>query len=98
MAMLTRFTVSQIIELAEKYKVFPSQILLSWALQRGTSIVPKSNRPERILLNTQVIQLEESDFEKIEFLRDEVTSVRMNDSRNHIGFDIYNEHVEEPID
>lgn len=84
--------------MAQKYGVLPSQILLSWALQRGTSIIPKSNKPERISLNTKAIQLEDHDFKRIEELRDEATSMRMNDSKNHIGFDIYNEEVEEPVD
>lgn len=84
--------------MARRYKVLPSQILLSWALQRGTSIVPKSNRPERISLNTQFIQLDDQDFKKVEGLRDEANSMRMNDCKNHIGFDIYNEEVEEPMD
>lgn len=84
--------------MARKYKVLPSQILLSWALQRGTSIVPKSNKPERISLNTQVIQLEDQDFKIVEDLRDEASSMRMNDPKKHIGFDIYNEEVEEPVD
>ncbi|KAL0639187.1 hypothetical protein Q9L58_001646 [Maublancomyces gigas] len=86
-----------IIEMAGKYKVPPSQILLSWALQRGTSIVPKSNKPERISLNTKATQLEDQDFKKVENLRDEASSLRMNDPKNHIGFDIYNEEVEEPV-
>lgn len=84
--------------MAEKYKILPSQILLSWALQRGTSIIPKSNKPERISLNTEVIQLEEEDFQKVQSMRDEANSMRMNDPKNHIGFDIYNEQVEEPVD
>lgn len=83
--------------MAQRCKVPPSQILLSWALQRGTSIVPKSNKPERISLNTQVIRLEDQDFKKVENLRDEASSMRMNDPKNHIGFDIYNEEVEEPV-
>jgi len=65
-------------------------------VQRGTSIVPKSSSPGRIQLNTQVFELVEEDFEAIETLRDETTSVRMNDPKNHIGFDIYNEEMEEP--
>lgn len=73
-------------------------MLLSWALQRGTSIVPKSNKPERISLNTQVIELGNEDLRMIEYMRDEVGFIRMNDPRNHIGFDVYNEEVEEPLD
>lgn len=84
--------------MAGKYKVPPSQILLSWALQRGTSIIPKSSKPERISLNTKATELEDEDFRKVENLRDEASSMRMNDPKNHIGFDIYNEEVEEPVE
>lgn len=61
--------------------------------------MPKSNNPDRISLNTQSVVLEEGDFAAVEGLRaEEGTEVRMNDSRYHIGFDIYNEEVEEPVD
>ncbi|KAF8246558.1 aldo-keto reductase [Wilcoxina mikolae CBS 423.85] len=87
-----------VLSIATKYGCLPSQVLLSWAVQRGTSIVPKSSNAGRILLNTQVFELAVEDFEAVETLRDEKTSMRMNDPKNHIGFDIYNEVVEEPVD
>ncbi|KAF8541690.1 aldo-keto reductase [Trichophaea hybrida] len=87
-----------VLSIATKYGCLPSQVLLSWAVQRGTSIVPKSSNARRILLNTQVFELAVEDFKAIETLRDEITSVRMNDPKNHIGFDIYNEVMEEPVD
>jgi diketogulonate reductase-like aldo/keto reductase len=82
--------------MAEKYACQPSQIILSWAVQRGTSIVPKSRNLERILLNSQVVNLSEEDVRTIDTLRDETNAMRMNDPKAYIGFDIYNEEEEEP--
>jgi diketogulonate reductase-like aldo/keto reductase len=67
-------------------------------VQRGTSIIPKSNKSERILLNARLLNLDLADVATIGKLRDQETSMRMNDCKNHIGFDIYNEEVEEPVD
>ena len=40
--------------LAEKFKATPAQILLSWGVQRGTSVIPKSENAERMAKNLQV--------------------------------------------
>lgn len=43
-----------IVELAKKYKVSPTQIILSWHLVRNTVIVPKSENEERQKENIKV--------------------------------------------
>ncbi|RPA81634.1 Aldo/keto reductase [Ascobolus immersus RN42] len=83
--------------LAEKYKVEPSTILLSWALQRGTSIVPKSTKLDRIVLNTKIIELSQEDFDKVEWLKADGEELRFNDPKGHIRFDIYDEKNDEPV-
>nr|DAD28135.1 TPA_asm: hypothetical protein HUJ06_029603 [Nelumbo nucifera] len=40
--------------IAKKLNKTPGQILVKWALQRGTSVIPKSTNPERIKENIQV--------------------------------------------
>ncbi len=40
--------------LAEKYGKTPAQVMLRWAVQRGTSVVSKSVTPERVVSNFQV--------------------------------------------
>lgn len=82
--------------MARRYKVLP--ILLKPSYLGRTSIVPRSNRSERISVNTQLIQPDDQDLKKVENLRDEANSMRMSDCKNHIGFGIYNEEVEEPMD
>ena len=43
-----------ITQLAEKYNVTTGQILLNWSVQRGTSVVPKSEKEERLRKNFTV--------------------------------------------
>lgn len=85
-----------ILSIADKYGVSASQVLLSWGLMRGTSIIPKSNNPTHIASNFAPVQLSQEDFEEIENLRTDDESTRMNDPIRHIGFDIYNELEDEP--
>lgn len=40
-----------IADIAAKHAATPAQILLSWAIQRGTAVIPKSVNPERIEQN-----------------------------------------------
>jgi len=57
-------------ELSVKYAHSPSQILINWALMRGTIAIPKSVTPSRIKENIQVYDFELSveDMAKIESL------------------------------
>jgi len=50
-----------ILQIANKNKVSPAQVLISWALHRGISVIPKSVNPGRILQNLQASQLILSD-------------------------------------
>ncbi len=54
-------------ELAEKHKATPAQVVLKWAIDRGTSVVPKSVNPGRIEENFGAlnIDLDTSDIQKI---------------------------------
>lgn len=38
-------------EVAERHKLTPGQVLIAWALQRGTSVIPKSSNPGRLKEN-----------------------------------------------
>ena len=74
----------------------PAQVLLSWGLMRGTSVIPKSNNPVRIASNFSPVELSQNEFDEIECLRTDENSSRMNNPIKHIRFDIYNELEDEP--
>ncbi|KAJ4704330.1 Aldo/keto reductase [Melia azedarach] len=50
---------------AKKLNKSPGQILVKWAIQRGTSVIPKSTHPERIKENIKVFgwEIPEEDFQ-----------------------------------
>lgn len=92
-----------ILSIAGKYDKSPAQVLLSWGVQRGTSIVPKSASRERIRENRELFMLEESDMVRINEIWKGLPEVkegkqgrRANDPSEHTGFDIYSEEREEP--
>ena len=43
--------------IAEKRHATPGQVLVSWAIQRGTSVIPKSVNPGRIRQNLDAASL-----------------------------------------
>jgi diketogulonate reductase-like aldo/keto reductase len=57
-----------IVELAEKYHVTPTQIILAWHLSRNVVVIPKSTNEERQKENHNLPTLEEEDLQKINAL------------------------------
>lgn len=47
--------------LAEKYACTPAQLLLAWAVNRGTSVIPKSTNADRLKLNLEAAEIDISD-------------------------------------
>lgn len=52
-----------VMEIAERHSRTPAQVVLRWGLQRGTAIVPKTSRPERLKENLALFDFELSDDE-----------------------------------
>lgn len=52
-------------ELSRKYEVDSAQILISWAVQRKTVVLPKSVHKERIISNHRTVELSKDDFQKL---------------------------------
>ncbi len=48
---------------AQRHGKTPAQIVLRWGIQRGTSIIPKTSKPERMLENKDVFNFSLSDTE-----------------------------------
>jgi D-xylose reductase len=45
-------------EIAKKHDKTPAQVVLRWGVQRGTAIVPKTERPERLTENLSIFDFE----------------------------------------
>ncbi|KAI8147943.1 NADP-dependent oxidoreductase domain-containing protein [Fennellomyces sp. T-0311] len=69
---------SIVIEISAKYNATPAQVLLSWGIQRGTSVVTKSTNESRIIENLRNIHLEQADFDKLNPLITEPKSLNSN--------------------
>ena len=56
-----------ILEIAEKHKVSPAQVLIKWAVARGTAVIPKSTSKDHIIANleSEKIELDDEDHKKI---------------------------------
>jgi len=50
-----------IMSVAERLQRTPAQVMLRWALQHRTVVIPKSSRPERIRANAQLFDFELGD-------------------------------------
>ncbi|KAI3322348.1 NADP-dependent oxidoreductase domain-containing protein [Xylariaceae sp. AK1471] len=57
-----------VIEIVEKLGQQPAQMLIQWAIQRGTVVLPKSVTHSRIDANFQDFELPQDAFEKINAL------------------------------
>jgi diketogulonate reductase-like aldo/keto reductase len=71
-----------ILQVANKLNKTPGQVLIKWALQRGTSVIPKSSKDERIRENIQVFgwEIPEEDFQVLCSIKDEVSLVLVRTS------------------
>ena len=50
-------------ELAQRYQKSPAQVALRWGVQRGTAVIPKTSRVERLSENIDIFDFELSDEE-----------------------------------
>lgn len=65
-----------IVAIAEKNKVEPAQVLVSWAVQRNTVVLPKSVTESRIISNAKTFKLSDEDFETLNKLAEKDGVVR----------------------
>ncbi|EMG49125.1 GCY protein, partial [Candida maltosa Xu316] len=59
-----------ILEIAKKNGVEPAQLLVSWAVQRETVVLPKSVTESRIISNLETFTLSDEDFDALNKLSD----------------------------
>ncbi|KAE8146732.1 Aldo/keto reductase [Aspergillus avenaceus] len=84
---------SLVIETAKKLGKSAAQVLISWAIQRGTVVLPKSVTPERIQSNFEDFILPDDAFQSIQSLE---RHQRMNFPAR-LGVDIFEEVGEESV-
>ncbi|KAG0994471.1 hypothetical protein G6F28_005705 [Rhizopus arrhizus] len=82
----------KIAKIAEKYNATPAQILISWGIQRGCSVIPKSVTPSRIISNFKDVELNEEDFKALNTLVDAQSPNRLVDPYNFWGVDVFDQH------
>jgi len=75
---------------AKKINKTPGQVLTAWALQRVTSVIPKTSHVERLKENLEGgdFELERDDFETICRM---TTKHRFLETKSLAGFDIFKE-------
>jgi alcohol dehydrogenase (NADP+) len=56
-----------IVRIAERHGITPAQVLISWAIRRGTAVIPKSVNPARMKQNLDAaeVSLTEEDMQEI---------------------------------
>ncbi|CEP60659.1 uncharacterized protein LALA0_S01e16006g [Lachancea lanzarotensis] len=65
-------------EIAKRYHVDTAQLLISWGLQRGYVVLPKSTNLERIVSNSQTFELAKEDFIRLHELAQERGTKRVH--------------------
>ncbi|KAI0120595.1 aldo-keto reductase [Xylariales sp. AK1849] len=88
----------EIIEIATSLGKSPAQICLSWAVQKQIPVVPKSVQESHMLQNRELFCLSHADFQVVEQLSLRKGPVRFLDPSPHIGFDIFDEENDQPVD
>lgn len=73
---LTEFP--QVIEIAERRKADPAQVLIAWGVHRGYSVIPKSVTPSRIASNFDQIDLSDDEYKAVCRI--------MNDNGGHVRY------------
>ena len=61
----TVLTAAPVVAAAERLQRTPAQVVLRWGIQRGTAIIPKTTRPERLAENIALFDFELTDDEML---------------------------------
>ncbi|CAH2354249.1 putative reductase 1 [[Candida] railenensis] len=70
------FKYELVTSLAKKYNAEPAQILISWAVQKGAIVLPKSVTSSRVIDNLSTLTLSDEDFKALSTLVDNEGVVR----------------------
>ena len=64
---------------------------------RGVSVIPKTARAERLSENLELSALQSRQMDEINSLGLSVGPIRYLDTREHVGFDAFDEESDQPI-
>ncbi|KAK4175487.1 putative alcohol dehydrogenase [Triangularia setosa] len=84
-------------EVAKQAGVTPAQVCLSWAVQRGIPIVPKSVQQSHLEQNLHLTRLPDDLFAVMNAISSEKGPIRFLDPSRHICFDIFDEEKDQPV-
>ncbi|KAI1328533.1 aldo-keto reductase [Xylariaceae sp. FL0255] len=87
----------KIIEIASNLGISTAQVCLSWAVQKGIPVVPKSVQERHMKENLELVKLSEPIVRTIDDLSQSRGPIRFLDPSPHIGFDIFDEEQDQPI-
>ncbi|KAI9095825.1 NADP-dependent oxidoreductase domain-containing protein [Phlyctochytrium arcticum] len=73
-------------EIADKHKKNVGQVCISWGVKRGTTVIPKSVKAERIRSNFEIIDLTEEEMKKINSIK---TRKRVVDPKEFWKVDVF---------
>ncbi|PFH54002.1 hypothetical protein AMATHDRAFT_78743 [Amanita thiersii Skay4041] len=83
-------SVPEVKEIAKELGITPAQVLISWHIQRGAVVLPKSVTPSRVEENHHVVSLPPAAFEKLEKAATSHEPQRGSDPSKRWGVDIFN--------
>ncbi|CAE6365076.1 unnamed protein product [Rhizoctonia solani] len=76
-------------DIAKELKITPAQVIISWHVQRGTVVLPKSVTPSRVEENLHVFKLPEEQFRKLEKAATSHPPHRVVDPGKSWGIDVF---------
>ncbi|RDB14678.1 Glycerol 2-dehydrogenase (NADP(+)) [Hypsizygus marmoreus] len=82
-------SVPEVKEIATELGITPAQVIISWHVQRGVVVLPKSVHPSRVVENLQITKLPEAAFNKLEKAATSHTPERGLDPSKNWGVDIF---------
>ncbi|KAI0378273.1 aldo-keto reductase [Hypomontagnella monticulosa] len=87
----------RIVDIASKCGMTPAQVCLSWAVQRGIPVVPKSVSEVHMEQNLRLKRLPDDMFLVVDQLSLKRGPLRFLDPSRHLGFDIFDEERDQPV-
>ncbi|KAI0793341.1 NADP-dependent oxidoreductase domain-containing protein [Abortiporus biennis] len=88
-------SIPEVQTISKELGITPAQVLISWHVQRGTIVLPKSVTPSRVIENLKTVGLPEDLFNQLEEAATSHPPQRVvNPSKNwDLGYDVFDENL-----